>query len=107
MQVWGIPGRDLLFQEKIGEAVKRIIKEEIACKVKNYKIICVNANYELGNHYIGIGVVAEIEGEVKLLKPDDWDKWEWLDTDKIPPNLFPAAKSVIECYLSHKVNVAE
>lgn len=106
-QSYGVPGRDINFQETIGNAVTRNIKEEINCDVKSYKIICVNANYELGNHYIGIGVIATIDGEVKLLKPEDWEKWEWFDKDKIPQNLFPAAKNLIECYLKNKVNVAE
>ena len=70
-QVYGVPGRDIRFGEKIGESVKRNINAEIGCSVINYKIISVNANYEFGNHYVGIGTTAEIEGEIKLLKPDD------------------------------------
>src|ERR1035437_5621505 len=70
-KLYGVPGREIHFKETIGEAVKRDIKEEINCEVKQYKIICVNSNYELGNHYIGIGVVVEIEGEIELLKPVD------------------------------------
>lgn len=74
-QVCGVPGRDIGFGEKIGETVKRNIKEEFGCKIKKYKIISVNANYALGNHYIGIGVVAEIEGEIRHLIKGDWEKW--------------------------------
>ena len=106
-QVYGIPGEDIKFMEKIGETIKRNIKEELGCKVINYKIISVNANYALGNHYIGIGVVAEIDGEPKLLIPEDWKKWEWFSKDKIPSNLFPAAKNLIECYLKNKFIISE
>ena len=106
-QVYGVPGRDIRFGEKIGQTVKRNIQEEFDCKVKKYKIICVNANYALGNHYIGIGVIAEINGEAKNLIPEDWDKWEWFDKSHIPKNLFPATKNLIHCYFNNKVNVAE
>lgn len=106
-QVYGVPGREVLFGEKIGGAVKRNIKEEIGCGVEKYEIICVNANYALGNHYIGIGVVAQIDGEPKLLIPKDWLKWEWFAKNKIPANLFPPAKNLIDCYLKHKINVCE
>ncbi len=64
-QVYGVPGRDIRFGEKIGETVKRNIREEFGCNVTKYKIISVNANYALSNHYIGIGVVAEIDDEPK------------------------------------------
>ena len=106
-QVYGVPGRDIYFGERIGETLKRNIKEEFDCNVTKYKIISVNANYALGNHYIGIGIVAEINGDPKILLPEDWEKWEWFEKDKIPTNLFPATKNLIESYLQNKVTVSE
>jgi ADP-ribose pyrophosphatase YjhB (NUDIX family) len=106
-QVYGVPGRDIRFGEKIGETVKRNIKEEFDCNVTTYTIICVNANYALGNHYIGIGVIAQIDGEPKNLLPEDWEKWEWFDEDSIPDNLFPATKNLIDSYRKDKVTVSE
>ncbi|QQG41027.1 MAG: hypothetical protein HYV37_01745 [Candidatus Levyibacteriota bacterium] len=106
-QMYGVPGRDVKFGEKIGDTVKRDIRKDLGCEVLSHKIICVNANYALGNHYIGIGVVAEIKGEIKNLIPEDWEKWEWFDKDTIPSNLFPATKNLIECYLKNKFTVSE
>lgn len=107
IQTYGIPGREIRFKEKIGEAVQRNIIDEIGCNVTKYEVIAVNANYELDNHFISIGVLAEIEGEIKLLKPEDWEKWEWVDIDKIPTNIFVSAKYTIESYISKKVCVSE
>ncbi len=106
-QVYGVPGRDIRFGERIGKTVKRNIKEEFGCNVKKYKIISVNANYAFGNHYIGIGIVAEIDGELKLLIPEDWVKWEWFEKDNIPDNLFPATNNLLKCYLMKKFSVSE
>ena len=106
-QVYGVPGRDIHFNEKIGETLNRNIKEEFNCKVNKYEIIGVNANYALENHYIGIAIVAQIDGEPKVLLPDDWVKWEWFEKDAIPDNLFPATKNLIDTYLQNKVTVSE
>ena len=106
-RAYGVPGRDIRFGEKIGDTVKRNIEEEFGCNVTKYRIICVNANYVLDNHYIGIGVIAEIDGEPKVLIPEDWERWEWFSKDEIPDNLFPATKNLIECYLENKVTVSE
>lgn len=106
-KVYGVPGRDIRFGETIGETVKRNITEEFNCTIKKYKIICVNANYALGNHYIGIGVVAEMDGEPVNLLPEDWEKWEWFERKKIPGNLFPATKNLIACYIANKVTISE
>lgn len=107
VQVYGVPGREIFFGEKMGEVVKRNISEEIDCKVTKYRIISVNANYEMGNHFINIGVMSEIEGDIKLLKPEDWETWEWFDLDKLPKNLFASAKNTINSYLSKQVCVSE
>jgi ADP-ribose pyrophosphatase YjhB (NUDIX family) len=106
-RAYGVPGRDIRFGEKMGDTVKRNIQEEFDCGVTSHEIICVNANYALGNHFIGIGVTAEIDGEPKVLLPEDWEKWEWFDKDSLPDNLFPAARNLIESYLQHKITVAE
>jgi ADP-ribose pyrophosphatase YjhB (NUDIX family) len=104
---FGVPGRDIKFAESIGQAVKRNIMEELGCKLVKYEIISVNANYALGNHYIGIGILASIKGRVKLLKPDDWQSWQWVDIKKLPDNIFPPAKNLIDCYLQNKFNITE
>jgi ADP-ribose pyrophosphatase YjhB (NUDIX family) len=104
---YGVPGRDILFGETIGETIKRNIKEEFGCGVKHWTVISVNANYALGNHYIGIGVVAEIDSEPKVLLPDDWERWEWFDIDNMPQNLFAPAKNLIDSYRTHKITVSE
>lgn len=105
-QVYGVLGRDIWEWETFEEAIKRDIKQEIDCEVLNYEVFCVNPNYALGNHYIGIGIKAEIIGEPKLLFPEDWEKWDWFRKDEIPNNLFPSAKNLINCYLYNKINVS-
>lgn len=104
---WGVPGRDIRFKEKIGDTIKRNIQEEFGCNVAQYKIISVNANYALGNHYIGIGVIAKINGSPKLLIPDDWKEWNFFSKNNLPKNIFPPAKNLVECYLKNKFIVSE
>lgn len=105
-QVYGVPGKQILLGESIGKTVRRNIKEELDCEVHSYKVISVNANYYNG-HFVGIGILVEIIGEPKLLKPDDWIKWEWFKKDNLPQNLFPPAKNLIESYLDNKFCVCE
>ncbi len=105
--VWGVPGRDIRFGERISDAVRRDIREELDCGVTKQKVICVNANYALGNHYVGVGVIAEIEGEPQNLIPEDWSEWKWFSKNEIPQNLFPPAKNLINCYLENRFTVSE
>ncbi len=105
-QVYGVPGSHIMFGQSIGNTVKKNIKEVLNCEVSNHKVISVNANYHDG-HFISIGVFVEITGEPKILSADDWKKWEWFEKDKIPFNLFPSAKNLIDCYLNNKFCIEE
>lgn len=105
--LYGIPGREIHFGEKIGETVKRNIHEEFNCEVAGYEVISVNANYEFGNHFIGIGVLATIDGDIEHVLVEDWDAWEWFDLDDIPENLFAPAKNAIDSYLKKQFCVSE
>lgn len=106
VQVYGVPGRQIFFGETIGETVKINVKEELGCEIKTHKIISVNANYHNG-HFIVIDILAEIKGEPKLCKPEDWIKWEWFDKDNLPRNLFPSTKNLLDSYINQKFCVCE
>jgi 8-oxo-dGTP diphosphatase len=107
IQVYGVPGRDLNFQEKIGVCIERNIKDELNCTCTSYKIISVNTNYAWDNHYVNIGATAEIIGDITLMKLEDWESWEWFDLNSLPDNLFPSAKHTIESYRTSSFCVSE
>ena len=98
-KLWGIPGDDIQFQETIEHAVIRNLVDELGVTLRAMKILGVHENFAFGNHYIGIGVLAEIERELQLIPmSDNWQKWEWFTLDALPPNLFVAAQKTLEEY---------
>jgi len=105
---WGFPGREINFGETISQTIERNMKEEFgeSLKIKKYKIISINANYELGNHYIGIGIVADVEGEPELLLKNDWKRWEWFKPNLLP-ELFTPARNLLKSYLTGEITVSE
>lgn len=104
---WGLPGREIEFGEHFNQAIERNIQEELGCSLQAYEIIAVNANYAFDNHYVGIGATATIEGEPKIMKSEDWQKWEWFDLDNLPENLFKPAENLIKCYQNHKITISD
>lgn len=106
-KLYGVPGREISFGETIGAACSRYIQRETGCTLTSYQVIAANANYAGGNHYVGIGVLAHIEGEPRVTLPDDWVEWKWFPKDKLPERLFDPAANIIKSYLEGKVNVME
>lgn len=104
---WGVPGRDIQFEESFGDAAKRYVRDEIGCTIERYLVLAINANYAMDNHFVGVGVWAEIVGTPVNSKPEDWDKWEWFDLNDLPDNLFPPAKNLIQSFKQKRVCVEE
>ena len=96
---WGVPGRGIRGKEKWKTTVVRDILDDLGCEVVMCRKFCQNENHALGNHYVGIGVIAEISGEPRVMVPQDWKEWKWFPVDAVPGKLFPAAKNVIDSYL--------
>ncbi len=103
---YGLPGNDLKFGETFEHSVNRQLRSELSLKMLNFKIISINSNYALNNHYIGIGIVAKVSGEVKNNRPDLWEEWAWFNKNKLPKNLFPGAKNQLKSYLNRKITVS-
>ncbi len=102
---WGLPGREINFGDDFKTTVEENLKEELEMNLIKFKIICVNNNFSLGNHYIVTGVLVEAEGELKVMKPEDWKQWKWFNKDELPNKLFPSAKLTIKSFLEKKANV--
>ena len=100
---WGLPGREIEIGDTFEKACIKNLKEETDMQLKNFKVICVNNNFALGNHYISIGILAEAEGEPKVNNPEDWKLWKWFDAKNMPDKLFPPADLTIKCFLNNKI----
>lgn len=103
---WGLPGGDVNFGETLGDAVAKNVKKEVGLTVEKFKIISVNNNFWLDNHYINIGVLVETDGEPEVKNSEDWEKWEWFDVDRLPKELCTPAELTLKSFLQGKVSVS-
>jgi ADP-ribose pyrophosphatase YjhB (NUDIX family) len=103
---WGLPGSDIEFSETFQKAVERNLNKELGMELKSFKIVSVNNNSWLGNHYINIGVLVDAEGHEQLKNKEDWEEWKWFDLKKLPENLCPPAKLTLKSFLENKTSVS-
>ena len=103
---YGLPGGDIEFGETLQKAVERNLKKELGMKLKSFKIISVNSNFWLNNHYINIGVLADAEGLEKLENKEDWKEWKWFDLNNLPEKLCPPAKLTLKSFLENRISVS-
>jgi ADP-ribose pyrophosphatase YjhB (NUDIX family) len=103
---WGLPGVDINFGETFKQTVERNLEKEIGMKLKNFKIISINSNFWLNNHYINIGVLVEAEGKEELKNKEDWKEWKWFDLNSLPEKLCPPARLTLKSFLENKTSVS-
>lgn len=103
---WGFPGGDINFGETFQKAIERNLEKELGMKLKVFKIISINSNFWLNNHYVNIGVLVDAEGKEELKNKEDWEEWKWFDFNKIPESLCPPAKLTLKSFLENKISVS-
>jgi len=95
---WCPPGGHLEFFETLEECAKRETKEETGLEVSELKFLAVtNDFFEKENkHYITIFMIAEAEGELKVMEPEKCEKWEYFEIDNLPENLFKPFENLLK-----------
>jgi len=100
---WTLPGGRLEYGETFEEVARRELKEETGLLLKKGKVFCVNNEKSPETHCITIGFLAmEIEGEPKVMEPDNISEWKWFELNKIPNELYEPTRKLLQCYLQKK-----
>jgi len=89
--MWCFPGGHLEFGEEWTDCGVRETMEEAGIKIKNISLITItNDIFKKENkHYLTIFMLADYKsGEVKLMEPDKFEKWDWFDWNDLPKHLF-------------------
>ncbi|MBN1645633.1 NUDIX domain-containing protein [Candidatus Woesearchaeota archaeon] len=90
---WCFPGGHLEFGEEVEECARRETMEETGVTIRNIRHApWTNDIYEgidKGRHYVTLFVLCDWDsGEPRVMEPDRFEKWEWLEWDDLPDNMF-------------------
>ena len=72
-------------------------------KLVNPRGICVNNDILNGVHFVTIGLFSDvIEGEPKVMEPDEIVEWGWFDLDNLPEPMYFPSQKVLNNYFEKK-----
>ena len=101
---WTCPGGKLNFGEKIVDAAKKEILEEIGISANDLKLISVTNEIVPDAHFVTLGFLCkDFEGEPKVMEPDEITEWKWFPLDKLPKPMFFPSEKLINNYLEGKI----
>lgn len=95
---WCFPGGHMEAGETLQATAKREVKEETGMSV----ISITNGPYtndifeKEDKHYITLYVIAEVEGDPKVMEPEKCEEWEWFSWDALPKPLFISLQNLLK-----------
>lgn len=95
---WGMPGGFMNYGEQPEQTVSREIMEEVGLELKNIKMLRVRTI----SRHIEILFSAEAEGEPAVMSREIKSA-DWFALDKIPTEISPAQRFIIENYLKSEL----
>ncbi len=104
--VWSEPGGAVDFGEKIQDAIKREIKEELDIEVEICDFLAVidHIILEENQHWVTTSYLAKIiKGEPKNLEPHKCSEIRWFSLDNPPASLNQPTKEAIDAYRKSKL----
>lgn len=97
---YAFPCGHLEYNESFENCILREIQKEcgsIEIKDLTFQFLSNNRNYQ--QHHIHLNFFANWEsGEPQLLKPDEYESWEWFDIENLPKPLFNMCALAIYSY---------
>lgn len=102
---WNQPGGAVEFSEKIEDAVKREIKEELNVEIKIIKFLSFTDQIlkAEGQHWVALSFLAKIEkGQPKIMEPEKIAQIKWFDLDHLPEKLAQTTRDSIKAYQEKK-----
>lgn len=102
---WTKPGGTVEFGEKVVDAVKREIKEEIGVEIECTKFLGYSDHITAeGQHWVAFHYLAHIvAGEPTNLEPLKCDAIEWFDLNALPEKITQTTREPIEIHGSGKL----
>lgn len=99
--LWSKPGGAVEFGEKIEDAVKREVREEIGVDIELIKSLGFTNHYmnEEKQHWLSLNYLAKItNGEPKNLEPEKHEEMKWFRLDDLPPNIAENTSKLLNEY---------
>jgi len=103
---WTMPGGKLHFGEELEEAAFREVLEETGAKIDKEKLELISLTNDIVKdaHFVTVGYLSrDIDGEIKVMEPDEITEWRWFGLDNLPSPLFFPSERIIKNFLKKEV----
>jgi len=101
---WALPGGHLEFGEKLVDAAKRELKEELDINASKLEIVAITDDPKDDGHYIHVSfILKDYLGGFKLMEPDRCEEWKYFSFKALPEEIFLPHQRILETFNQKKL----
>lgn len=98
---WTIPWWEVEYWEKVIDAIKRELKEEVWVDTENIQYLYYTDHIienDLQHRVSIVHLMKIVSWEIRIMEPNKFDDMQWFDIDNLPDLISPAALNPIKVY---------
>lgn len=97
---WTMPGGRLKEGERPEDGARREVEEETGLGTDGLEIIFINMDMIKDREFTTYILKPRmVLGEPMVKEPEEIDRWEWFELEKLPDPMYPPSQKAIEQYL--------
>lgn len=101
---WALPGGHVEYNEKLLDAAKRELEEELDISNHDLKLIAITDDLGENWHYVhAVFLLDNFSGKIKLNEPHKCSEWNFYSLDKLPLPIFPPHIKMIDSFVKEAI----